>query len=279
MSTRLSRAISHFATATLVVAAIVLAGCSAGAASGTAAGAASGTAAGAASAAPAGPASVVPVATPPGPVPSGRTAAGEGLGTLVPLWPFTTLAQVRTWQAAFQAGGHQPWHLDPAQTALSFARYHLGYADVDRVTSQSVRGGEARIGVGWDDPGASTQTVALLHLARYGGGPDAPWVVVGSFDSRLTLVTPRYGTAVTSPLALGGIITGVDESLRVVVVGPASSVPLASSAGLPAGGESMAWSARLRLRAPAGTVLTIAVSTGGHLKAVEAFAITAVRAA
>lgn len=89
----------------------------------------------------------------------------------------------------------------------------------------------------------------------------------------------RYHTArrVTSPLRVGGRITGVDESLRVLILAPASSTPLFASDGLPAGGTRTPWSTTVRFSAPHGTVLTIAVSTGGHLKAVEEFAITAIR--
>jgi hypothetical protein len=213
--------------------------------------------------------------------PASPAAAGAARPTwpsgLLPVWPFTTAAQVREWQAAYRSGGHQPWHLDAGATALAFTRGHLGYREIDRVTSRSVRGRDAHIGVGWQVPGRRATTVAVLHLIRVGSGTDAPWVVVGSDDTRLTLDTPRYGSAVTSPLRVGGRITGVDESLRVLVLGPASSTPLFSSRGLPAGGTRTPWSTLVNFRAPHGTVLTIAVSTGGHVKAVEAFAITAVR--
>jgi hypothetical protein len=198
---------------------------------------------------------------------------------LLPVWPFTTGAQARQWQAAYRSGGHQPWHLDAGQTALAFTRDHLRYVEVDRITSRSIRNGEAHIGVGWRAPGSRDGTVAVLHLIRFGAGPDAPWVVVGTDDTQLTLSTPRYGSAVTSPLRVGGRITGVDESLRVVVLGSSSSTPLFASEGLPAGGTRTPWSTTVRFTAGHGTVLTIAVSTGGHLKAVEEFAITAVRVA
>jgi hypothetical protein len=196
------------------------------------------------------------------------------------LWPFTTAAEVRQWQAAYRAAGSQPWHLDAGQTALAFTRGHLGYTDVDRVTSRRVVGGDAHIGVGWPVPGQSgTRTVAVLHLIRFGSGADAPWAVVGSDDTVLTVDTPRYGSTVASPVRVGGRITGVDENLRVIVLGPASSAPLFVSPGLPAGGERTPWSTTVRFRARHGTVLTIAVSTGGHLKKVELFAVNAVRAA
>jgi hypothetical protein len=197
---------------------------------------------------------------------------------LVPLWPFTSVAQAQNWQTAFRSGGQQPWHLDVEQTALTFTRNHLGYTEVDRITSRAVHGADARIGVGWSSPNEATATVAVLHLIRLGAGQDAPWVVVGTDDSRLVLQRPGYGSAVTSPLRVGGVITGVDESLRIRVLAPTSSRPLGEVGGVPAGGEHTPWSATLTFSAPAGTVLTLAVSTGGHLKNVEQFAVTAVRA-
>jgi hypothetical protein len=195
------------------------------------------------------------------------------------VWPFTTTPQVRQWQAAYRSSGHQPWHLDAGQTALAFTRGHLGYDEIDRITTQSINNSDAHIGVGWRVPDSRDATVAVLHLTRFGAGPDAPWVVVGTDDTQLTLATPRYGSNVASPLRVGGRITGVDESLRLLVLGPASSTPLFASHGLPAGGTRTPWSTTVHFDAPHGTVLTIAVSTGGHLKDVEEFAITAVRVA
>lgn len=196
---------------------------------------------------------------------------------LVPLWPFTTLTQVQDWQAAYRNSGHQPWHLDVDQTALGFVRSHLRYTEIDRITSRWVSGRDARIGVGWQHEETGASTVAVLHLVRFGSGADAPWVVVGTQDASLTLTTPRYGATVTSPVTIGGRITGVDESLHVIVVGPTSGPPLAEVVGIPAGGERTPWTARSAFSVPHGTVLTIAVSTGGHIKTVERFAITAVR--
>lgn len=207
-------------------------------------------------------------------------AAHSASGRLIPLWPFTTSAEVRDWQAASRSHGSQPWHLDAGATALAFTRGALGYTDVDRVTSRSVSATDARIGVGYRLPGGTrTHTAAVLHLIRFGTGRDAPWVVVGSDDLQLTLDTPRYGSVVTSPLHVGGRITGVDENLRVVVLAPASARPLVTSAGLPAGGNRTPWSTTVAFHPPHGTVLTIAVSTGGHLKRVELFAVTAARVA
>jgi hypothetical protein len=194
-----------------------------------------------------------------------------------PLWPFAGTADAAVWQRAYRTGGHQPWHLDPAATALAFARDHLGYTELDRTTSRTVAGSQAWIGVGAERPDGSTSTAAVVHLARIGAGADAPWEVVGTRDTTLSLTTPAYGSTVSSPVVVGGRITGVDESLAVQVRSRQGKL-LGRSAGLPAGGDRTPWSTQLAFSAPAGTVLTIAVSTGGHVAAVERFAVTAARA-
>jgi hypothetical protein len=226
-------------------------------------------------------ASLMPTSAPAtsGTVPGTTTgpAASASPAGLVPVWPFTTLTQVEAWQGTSRPNVQQPWQLDADRTALAFCRDHLGYKEIDRVTTWSVSRSDARVGVGWKGEDGVPHTVGEIHLVRFGPAQDAPWVVVGSEDTSLTLTTPRYGATVSSPLTVGGRITGVDESLRVTVVGPASATPLAEVVGIPAGGEQTPWTATLRFAAPTGTVLTVAVSTGGHLMDVERFAITAVR--
>jgi len=256
----------------LVAVVAALAGCSSGSAPPTAT-----TPTGTTSTAATGPTTATTPATTAATTSASTSATTVPAAGLVPLWPFTTSAQVSAWQAAYRASGREPWHLDPGRTALDFTRLHLGYAEVDRVSSLAVQGGDAHVGVGWSDPESAKHTVAVLHLIRSGSGADAPWVVVGSDDTDLTLTVPRYGSTVSSPLAVGGVITGVDESLRVVVLGPTSATPLGVMAGLPAGGTRTPWAATVRFAARSGSVLTVAVSTGGHLRSVERFAVTAVR--
>lgn len=191
-----------------------------------------------------------------------------------PLWPFTGVSDAAAWQRSYREGGHQPWHLDAGQTALSFTRGFLGYTDIDRVLGTSVSGTQCWVRVGYADPNGRLATAAVLHLVRIGTGADAPWEVVGSRDSTLSLTVPRYGATVSSPVAVGGRVSGVDENLVVQV--RAVGLPLLGrSAGIPAGGQDAPWSGRVSFTAPAGTVLTVAVSTGGHLLGVERFAITA----
>ena len=68
------------------------------------------------------------------------------------MWPFATLTEAQAWEREFRSGGHQPWHRDPAQTALSFTQGYLGFKEIDRITSRKVSGSDARIGVGRSGP-------------------------------------------------------------------------------------------------------------------------------
>ncbi|TVT19725.1 hypothetical protein FNH05_34830 [Amycolatopsis rhizosphaerae] len=193
-----------------------------------------------------------------------------------PLWPFSGAADAAAWQASYRQGGHQPWHLDPALTAQSFAQGYLGYAGIDQITGRRTAGTEAWVGVGYRLPNGNPATAAVIHLAELGTGPDAPWEVVGTEDTTLTVTRPGYGTTVVSPVTVGGAITGVDESLRVQVREPRG--PAGERGGVPAGGQQAPWAVTVGFTAPPGSVLTIAVSTGGHVADVERFAITGVRA-
>ncbi|RDI67044.1 hypothetical protein [Nocardia pseudobrasiliensis] len=192
-----------------------------------------------------------------------------------PLWPFADAAAVNSWEVAHSEGGLQPWHLDAGVTAQYFARYYLGYESIDKVVSSSVQAREAWIGVGFDHPGGTT-TAAVVHLARFGPEVDSPWEVVGTQDTTLSVTTPAYGAAVNSSLTVGGRVTGVDENLRVQVRAlDRPQQPVAEAPAIPAGGTDTPWTTTVELGACSGT-LTVAVATGGHVGAVERFAVTGV---
>ncbi|MET9856795.1 hypothetical protein ABZY57_28155 [Streptomyces sp. NPDC006450] len=225
----------------------------------------------------------MPATTPRTPAP---TAPGSDAGTpplgsaFQPLWPFTTFAQAEAWQQKYRSGGHQPWHLDPERTALAFTQGYLGFKDVGRVTQRTVTGRDARIGVGLNlPPGAEgyRSTVAVIHLVRYGAGPDAPWEVVGTDDTTFSLTAPAYGSAVRSPIRAGGRISGVDESIRVDVRQPSSTAPIGASCCIPAGGNAQPWNTTVSFTGASDPVLTVVASTGGHISDVERFTVTAVR--
>lgn len=195
------------------------------------------------------------------------------------LWPFADEKQAAAWQVSYRNGGHQPWHLDAGMTAQSFTQGYLGYHSLDQITALAVVGTDAHVGVGYKVPDGQQATAAMLHLVKVGSGQDAPWEVVGSDDMPgLTLTTPAYGATASSPMTVGGRITGVDESLRVLVFRLSQQQPIGQSGGIPAGGQDSAWTARVAFTAPTGSTLTVAVSTGGHINDVERFAITGARA-
>ena len=193
----------------------------------------------------------------------------------LPLYPFASLDEAKAWEQAYESGGHQPWHTDAAATASSFTMY-LGFSELTVITSRDVRANDAYIGVGALNPNGQPFTAAVLHLERYGTDRDAPWEVVGSQDTTLTLTTPRYGARVSSPVTLGGRISGVDESLSAYVLQLPGPSDLGAVHGIPAGGQNAPWTATVGFRGATGHVLTLVVATGGHIAPVERFAITGV---
>jgi hypothetical protein len=192
-----------------------------------------------------------------------------------PLWPFADATAAAAWQDSYRTGGHEPWHLDAEETALAFTTGYLGFADIDQAMSSDVRGDEAWITVGYAVEQSDPGTAAVVHLARLGAGEDAPWEVVGTRDTTLTLTEPRYGASVSSPVTVGGQVTGVDESIRVQV--RRLSGVLGESCCLAAGGENTPWTTTVSYQGAGGGPLTIVASTGGHAADIERFAITGVR--
>lgn len=224
-----------------------------------------------------------PSTTPPSTTPPETAPADGGAGTpavlaQAPLWPFRTAAEVDEWRAGYRTDGQGPWHLDAEQTALEFTTGYLGFTEIDRVLRSDIGATEAHVVVGYAQPGdGELSAAANVHLLRWGTGDDAPWEVVGTADETLTLDTPDYGSTVTSPLTVGGEITGVDESLHVRVLQPSSPAPLGETCCVPAGGENARWSVTVPFSGATDPALTVAVATGGHVQDVERFAITAVR--
>jgi hypothetical protein len=193
------------------------------------------------------------------------------------LWPFQTVAAATDWQQAHHYTGAQPWHLDAQQTARAFTTGFLGFTGIDQVLTGTVRGDDAKVPVGYTTPAGDTAVAAVIHLIRIGTGPDAPWEVVGTVDSTLTLTTPAYGTTVSSPVEVAGQITGVDENIRIQVRQPSTPTPIGTHCCTPAGGQPGPWSAHVQFTGATAPTLTIIASTGGHLRQVERFAVTGVR--
>lgn len=152
-----------------------------------------------------------------------------------PLWPFAGVEAAAVWQQAYRDGGHQPWHLDAGLVAQRFTQSYLGYQEVDRVLRVAISDDQAWVDVGFRLPDGRTSTAAVVHLAKIGSGSYAPWEVVGTKDSTLSLTTPRYGATVMSPMAVGGRITGVDESLVIRIVRLGTGEVGRSQASPPAG--------------------------------------------
>jgi hypothetical protein len=70
------------------------------------------------------------------------------------------------------------------------------------------------------------------------------------------------------------MITGVDESIRVTVHTLSAQGPVGSYCCRAVGSTRSPWSARVSFNTVPGQVITIAAATGGHVAAVERFAVT-----
>jgi hypothetical protein len=211
-----------------------------------------------------------PAVPPPAGPPSTASTRGYQL-----LFPFASPAEAAAWQA--DPAGHQPWHTSAELTATAFAGF-LGFTDVDQTYgTTSGSPGDAHVTIGFANPAGQPVHVAVVHLIRLGSGDGAPWEVVGTDDILgLSLEAPRYGSTVSSPVAAGGRITGVDESIRVRAYRLGASGPVGDTPGVPGGGEGSPWSSTVGVAPGSGTVILVA-STGGHLAGVERFAVTGVQ--
>jgi hypothetical protein len=221
------------------------------------------------------PSQSAPSQTPSGAIPSpsaSRPPVGQPfvLG-YEPLWPFGSYAEAEQWRTT--AGGSQPWHLDADQTALDFVS-SIGLSEITQVTGTFFDDLGAHVKVGYRDPNGSPRTAATLHLVRFGTASDSPWEVVGSDDTTLSLEQPAYGSKVTSPMTIGGHITGVDENIVVSVIRriDSNSTERKPVARVPAGGDHAAWTTG-PVSFTARGVLILLATTGGHLQEVERFAI------
>jgi len=194
------------------------------------------------------------------------------------LWPFANEAEVLEWQREYREGGHAPWHVDAEATALSFTTGYLGFAEVDQVVDSTVGDSTAEVTVGYVGEGDNASPAATLLLVRLGSDDDAPWEVVGTAENdTMTVTEPAPGADVTTPLQVAGMITGVDESIRVQVRDPDKPTPVADECCVSAGGENTPWSTTVTFRGPSTSTLTVVASTGGHVAEVERFALAGVR--
>jgi len=193
------------------------------------------------------------------------------------LWPFRTVVDVQSWQQAYSSTGSGSWHLSAQTTALDFTMDYLGFTEINTVVGTTLNTTGAHIAVGFRPTSSVTSTSAVVHLVRWGTGSDAPWEVVGTDDTTFSLTIPAYGATASSPLHVGGAITGADESISVMVRQPSTSTAIGSFCCTPAGGSGSPWSATVSFAGATDPVLTVAAATGGHVQAVERFTVTGVR--
>jgi hypothetical protein len=202
----------------------------------------------------------------------------QTLGPLLPLFPFASAADVTTWQSQYGATGADSWHLQPGLTAVKFAAW-LGFGQISDALLVRGTANNVAVTVGFTvaDAGSTTVRSAIVHLVRWGTGSHAPWEVVGTNDTTLTVSLPVYGVTASSPVTVGGRITGVDENIKVRARALSSTGDVGVSCCSAAGGTRSPWSRSLTFTAASGTVVTIVAQTGGHVAQVERFAVTGIR--
>jgi hypothetical protein len=194
------------------------------------------------------------------------------------VYPFSSLADAEDWQREALPGGHQPWRLDAGLTAVTFTQFLGVSAQIGEVINVREDATGAHVALGFHNPNGVSVTAMTVHLVRVGTGDHRPWEVVGDDQSQeFTLTTPSYAATVSSPVRVGGRITGVDESIRVRIYGGPSSQPIGERCCLPAGGVGSPWSTTLAFSGATAPVLVITATTGGHLQAIERLVFTAVR--
>jgi hypothetical protein len=193
------------------------------------------------------------------------------------VYPFSSLEDAEAWRREANPGGHQPWHFDAGFIATSFAKA-LGVPEIAQVIKVREDATGAHVALGFHNPNGVPVTAWTVHLVRVGSGSGRPWEVVGDDQSAgFTLTTPTYGAVVSSPVRVGGRITGVDENIRVRAFAGASNQPIGEHCCLPAGGVASPWSTTLAFSATTARVLVITASTGGHVQAIERLVFTAVQ--
>lgn len=190
-----------------------------------------------------------------------------------PLWPFGSAAEADRW------AGEHPGGSDPAGTALAFTRDFLGFTDVDRADAARIDGRQAWVPVGFTLPDGGPTTAATIHLVRFGSGADAPWEVVGADGRDLTVDTPAYGSTAGAVIDAGGVISGVDECIRLQVRQLGHPEVLGEFSCVMAGGAQTRWSAQVPVTGAAPGPIAVIAATGGHVAEVERFAVTGLLAA
>jgi hypothetical protein len=221
--------------------------------------------------------SETPSETPTSPAGSAPTLAPGPL-VLAPgqvgVWPFADGAQANQWQAAYRSAGTDPWHLDADATAVMFAANYLGFTEMTTVTTRTGSGRDLDIGVGYVGP--NNPTAAVVHLVRLGSASDSGWEVVGATSSSISITRPSSGATVGAAITVAGRITGVDENIRVSVR-QQGTAPVGQFCCQAAGGDNSPWTVTVHLQASASAgVAAIVASTGGHVQAVERFAVIGV---
>jgi hypothetical protein len=179
--------------------------------------------------------------------------AGAPIGAI---WPLTTAAEMRAWQADRST---YPALSSVGDSALGFAHGYLGIADA---TVASI---DARDMSFFFEVRRGDVVVTTLELRGFGDRADAPYLVVAARSDALVIDRPAPGDSATSPLPAHGRFHDVDPAITVRVRADGSgSAPVELASERAVTGPPDVWDARLSFTTSAGTGSILA--TTGSLK-------------
>ncbi|MFB3739122.1 MAG: hypothetical protein ACE14W_09195 [Candidatus Velamenicoccus archaeovorus] len=149
------------------------------------------------------------------------------------VWPETTPAELATAQQAVDEG-HQPWRLDPGQTAVALATNLLGWS-YDATSSNVVQLADSRATVRISNsafgPRVPPITVALRQLDRV--GPTGVWTVVKAGSPILDVQVSPYPLRAGADATVTGHLTEAFDASTVrvdLLAGPTLESSIAGGA-------------------------------------------------
>lgn len=187
----------------------------------------------------------------PAPLP---TALGVSVAPRFPLWPFNTAEQVSAWRSA---GGpsRQPELLDPAATALGFARY-LG-VDGLQVLDQRAEGIGRAVTLGRTFPDGKVRGVTVVHLARLSAEAGQPYLVRYAGAYHLQVADLPFAARMRSPATVSAVVDAGQHTVQFALWTAERSTPLAGPVAATGAPEAPP-NATLSFTATNGTAMLVA---------------------
>jgi hypothetical protein len=201
--------------------------------------------------------------TEPIPSPSMSTSDVTTSSSGLPVWPFTTDAQAAAWE---RTPGSRTWAADPVQVVT-----HL-MSDYLKLPGQATRRVDSDPDAAIVEVSAAGRPVSQVRLVKVGRDANGPWSVTGASSDNLSVTQPNDGDEVSSPLAVAGRVSGVDQSVHLRLM----TTAVLAEAFAPAGMD-LPWTQSLTWTESEWSVAALAANTFNGKGDLSAVTITAVR--